>query len=232
VNLLLFTPAELERPLPRGDRRAVHLLRVLRRRAGDTFDAGLVNGPRGKGTLAAIGPEALTLSFAWGAEPPPLDPLVLIIGLPRPQTARDILRDATSLGVAAMHFVATDKSEPSYARSLLWASNEWRRHLLAGAEQAFDTRLPEVTHGCPLMEVIGRLSGGGARVALDNYEASIPLSQHTGRRTTRRIPVVLQSWCLPSDLSGDGRRQNAACCAVPVLSWPTSARACCAPRPR
>ena len=40
--------------------------------------------------------------------------------------------------------------------------------------------MPEVTHGCPLMEVIGRLSGGGARVALDNYEASIPLSQHTG----------------------------------------------------
>ena len=179
MNLLLFTRAELDRPLPRDDRRAVHLVRVLRRRAGDTFDAGLVNGPRGKGTLAAIGPEALTLSFTWGAEPPPLDSLVLIIGLPRPQTARDILRDATSLGVAAMHFVATDKSEPSYARSLLWASDEWRRHLLAGAEQAFDTRLPEVTHGCPLMEVIGRLSGGSARVALDNYEASTPLSQHT-----------------------------------------------------
>ena len=178
MNLVLFTPAEVDFPLPRGDRRAVHLLRVLRRSEGDTFDAGLVNGPRGKGTLTAIGPEALTLAFAWGAEPPPPDPLALIVGLPRPQTARDILRDATSLGVTAMHFVATDKGEPSYARSLLWTSDEWRRHLIIGAEQAFDTRVPEVTHGCPLMDIIGRLPDGVARVALDNYESSMPLSQY------------------------------------------------------
>ena len=177
MNLVLFAPAELDRPLPRDDPRAVHLLRVLRRRAGDTFDAGLVNGPRGKGTLLAVSPDGLTLAFAWGAEPPPLDPLALIIGLPRPQTARDILRDATALGVTAMHFVATEKSEPSYARSQLWTSDEWHRHLLTGAEQAFDTRLPEITHGCLLVEIVGRLSEGGARIALDNYESSVPLSR-------------------------------------------------------
>lgn len=178
MNLVLFAPAELVRPLPRGDRRAVHLLRVLRRREGDTFDAGLINGPRGKGTLTAIGAEALTLSFAWGAEPPPLDPLVLIIGLPRPQTARDILREATSLGVTAMHFVTTEKGEPSYARSQLWSSDEWRRQLIGGAEQAFDSRLPEVTHGGALIEAISRLPGGVIRLALDNYESSTSLGQY------------------------------------------------------
>jgi 16S rRNA (uracil1498-N3)-methyltransferase len=191
VNLVLFTSAELDRPLPRGDRRAVHLLRVLRRRAGDTFDAGLVNGPRGTGTLAAIGPDTLTLSFAWGAEPPPLDPLALIIGLPRPQTARDILRDATSLGVTALHFVVTDKGELSYARSLLWTSDEWRRHLVTGAEQAFDTRLPEVTHGCSLMEILGLLPGGAVRIALDNYEASTPLSQCEVAADPGSVPAVV-----------------------------------------
>jgi len=171
VNLILFDPDEIGHPLPCGDARARHLLRVLRRREGDTFDAGLVNGPRGKGTLTAIGPDALTLAFTWDATPPPLDPITLIIGLPRPQTARDILRDATSLGVAGMHFVATDKSEPSYARSTLWTSGEWRRHLIIGAEQAFDTRLPEVTHGRSLLEVIGGLSAQAIRVALDHHEA-------------------------------------------------------------
>jgi 16S rRNA (uracil1498-N3)-methyltransferase len=177
VNLVLFDPEEIDRPLPRRDRRAVHLLRVLRRHEGGTFDAGLINGPRGQGTLATVGADALTLTFAWGAEPPPLDPLILIIGLPRPQTARDILRDATSLGVAAMHFVATEKGEPGYAQSRLWISDEWRRHLITGAEQAFDTRLPEVTHGHPLPDVMGRLPGGVARVALDNYESTTPLSR-------------------------------------------------------
>ncbi len=176
MNLILFTSAETARPLPRGDPRAVHILDVLRRRAGDTFDAGLINGPRGRGTLIAIGPEALTLSFAWSTEPPPPDPLILIVGLPRPQTARDILRDATSLGVAAIHFVVTEKGEHSYAASALWTSGEWKRHLVTGAEQAFDTRLPEVTHGRLLIEAIAALPPDATRLVLDHYDASIPLS--------------------------------------------------------
>ena len=177
MNLILFEPDEIGHPLPRGDARAGHLLRVLRRSEGDTFDAGLINGPRGKGTLTAIGPDALTLAFAWDAAPPPLDPITLIIGLPRPQTARDILRDATSLGVAAMHFVTTDKGEPGYGRSTLWTGNEWRRHLISGAEQAFATRLPEVTHGRSLLEIIGGLPDRAIRVALDHYEAAEALAR-------------------------------------------------------
>jgi RsmE family RNA methyltransferase len=176
MNLVLFSSTEIGRPLPCDDRRAVHLLKVLHRREGDTFDAGLINGPRGKGTVVALRPEALTLSFVWDAEPPPLDPLILIIGLPRPQTARDILRDATSLGVTAIHFVITEKGERNYADSTLWTSGEWQRHAIAGAEQAFDTRLPEITHGRTLIEAIADLAADANRLALDNYDASGPLS--------------------------------------------------------
>jgi RsmE family RNA methyltransferase len=186
VNLILFDPAELVTPLPRSDPRAAHLLEVLRRRAGDTFDAGLINGPRGKGTLVQIEPEALILTFTWGSAPPPPDPITLLLGLPRPQTARDILREATSLGVAALHFFAAEKSEPGYARSTLWSAGEWRRLLLIGAEQAFDTRIPEVTHGRPLGEVLATLPPGAARLALDNYESPQALS---AVRAT--LPVVL-----------------------------------------
>jgi RsmE family RNA methyltransferase len=176
VNLILFEPAELAAPLPRGDRRARHLLEVLRRAPGDTFDCGLVNGPRGRGTLAAIGADALTLTFAWAAEPPPPPaPLTLIVGLPRPQTARDILREAAALGVAALHFVTTEKGEPGYARSTLWSSGEWRRHLVAGAEQAFDTRLPALTHGRSLADALAALGENSTRLALDNYESPAPL---------------------------------------------------------
>ena len=187
MNLILFTHAEIAGPLPRSDRRAVHLLRVLRRGEGDSFDCGLVNGPRGKGTLRGIGPDSLTLSFDWAAEPPPLDPLTLIIGLPRPQTARDILRDATTLGVAAMHFVVTDKGERSYADSTLWTSGEWRRQLVTGAEQAFDTRLPEITHGRTMLEAIGSLPPRSERLALDPYEAQVALSAGVFRCSGREV---------------------------------------------
>ncbi len=177
MNLILFEPAETAVPLPRRDPRAAHILDVLRRRAGDTFDCGLVNGPRGKATLAAVGAEALVLTFAWEAPPPPPpDPITLLVGLPRPQTARDILRDTTALGVAALHFVATEKSEPSYAHSTLWTSGEWRRHLRDGAQQAFNTRLPAVTHGRTLLETLAALPSGGTRLALDNYESPQPFA--------------------------------------------------------
>jgi len=176
VNLILFQAEEAARPLPRRDPRAAHLLDVLRRTPGDIFDCGLVNGPRGKGTLVAIGPDALELSFHWSAPPPPPDPLTLLIGLPRPQTARDILRDATTLGAAALHFVLTEKSDPNYAHSTLWTSGEWRRHLLTGAEQAFDTRIPAVTHGTLLAEALAALPPASTHLALDHYEASASLS--------------------------------------------------------
>ena len=186
MNLILFEPAELAAPLPRSDPRAAHLLNVLRRSAGDTFDAGLINGPRGKGTLTAIGAEALTLTFTWGAAPSAPEPIVLLIGLPRPQTARDILREATSLGAGALHFFRAEKSEASYAQSTLWSSGEWRRHLVTGAEQAFDTRVPAVTHGQALAEVIAALPPGATRLALDNYESPSALSV-----VTLAPPVVL-----------------------------------------
>ena len=177
MNIILFDPAEVELPLARRDPRARHLLEVLRRQVGDTFDAGLINGPRGRGTLVAVGEEALTLAFVWSEPPPPLCPIQLLVGLPRPQTARDILREATTLGVAALHFVRTDKGEASYASSTLWKSGEWRECVINGAAQAFCTRLPEVTHGRSLADTIAQLPAGAARLALDNYEATAALSQ-------------------------------------------------------
>ncbi|MBX3750471.1 MAG: 16S rRNA (uracil(1498)-N(3))-methyltransferase [Opitutaceae bacterium] len=177
MNLILFTPEETVRPLPRTDPRARHLLDVLQRRVGDTFDAGLRHGPRGKGTLAAIAAAHLELTFTWGDPPPRPDPVTLVIGLPRPQTARKILREATAIGVAAMHFVATDRGDPAYARSTLWTDGEWERHLVAGAEQAFCTHLPIVTHGQALAEVIATLPMAAKRLACDNYEAPASLSQ-------------------------------------------------------
>ena len=188
MNLLLFAPHEIDPPLPRTDPRARHLIDVLRRRVGDEFDAGLVNGPRGKGRLVALDPDTLTLAFDWTTPPPVADAVTLLLGLPRPQTARDILRDATTLGVAALHFVATEKSEASYASSSLWRDDEWRRHVLAGAEQAFSTQIPVVQHGAALAAALTKLPPDAQLIALDNYEAPRSLHEYG---VIRHIPLVL-----------------------------------------
>jgi 16S rRNA (uracil1498-N3)-methyltransferase len=177
VNLILFHLAETNAPLPQRDPRAMHILHVLRRRVGDTVDVGLIDGPRGKATLITIKSNAIELAFTWGPPPSPLPSIVLLVGLPRPQTARDILRDGTSLGATAIHFIAAEKSERSYAQSALWSSGEWRRHLILGAEQAFDTRLPSVTPAAPLAEILTALPSATHRFALDNYESATALGK-------------------------------------------------------
>jgi len=182
VNLILFEPAEIGSPLPRGDPRALHILEILRRREGELFDAGIVNGARGKGTITSIEPGHIVFRFDALADPPEPDPIHLLVGLPRPQTARKILNEATSLGVASLRFFPSEKGEPSYATSSLWKTLEWRRHLLEGAAQAFDTRLPDVIHGPGLAELVAALPVGCVRIALDNYEASGRMSPAAAKR--------------------------------------------------
>lgn len=176
MNIVLFEPNELSAPLKPDDPRTVHILKVLRRKCGDSFDAGLIDGPRGKATLQTIDPAGITLSFSWGDPPPPLPPIKLLVGMPRPQTARKILQEATALGVADFQFALTARSEPSYADSSLWSSGEWGRHLREGAAQAFCTRIPRLSHGSTLAACVEQLAPGGSRIALDNYESAVDLA--------------------------------------------------------
>ena len=171
MNIILFKPDELSRPIDLTDPRARHILGVLRRHPGDTFDAGIIDGPRGKAAVVEVRNESLVLSFQPGEEPPPFDPITLIVGMPRPQTARKVLEEATALGVAAIHFVRTENGEASYATSRLWSTAEWHRHVIDGAQQAFTTRLPAITFDRSLASAITAADSAATRLALDNYES-------------------------------------------------------------
>lgn len=179
MNLILLEADEPGRPLSADDPRARHITEVLRRGPGGEFDAGIVNGARGRARVEEVSKDWIRLSFTPTAEPAPMAPLRLIVGLPRPQTARKVLNEATTLGAGAIDFVRTERGEPGYAQSTLWTSGEWRRHLVDGAQQAFCTRLPEVSWGRRLEDIIAELPAAGdcARVILDNYESPGPLSK-------------------------------------------------------
>ena len=177
LNLLLFEDQANEILLPTADPRVAHVRDVLRRLPGDDFDVAVVNGPKGKATILDSGPAGLHLSFLW-QETGKDDriPIRLLIGLPRPQTARKILQQAASLGVEAMDFFGTDKGEPSYADSKLWRTDEWRRHLLRGVEQAFSSFLPDVNCHSELEVALNASSFSDTRLVLDVYEAVSPLA--------------------------------------------------------
>jgi len=180
VNLILFETAAEAARLEAADPRAIHIREVLKMRSGHVLFVGVVNGPRGKATILTDGPGELCLSVVWDTAADPLLPLHVLVGLPRPQTVRDLLREGAAFGVAALHFFNADKGEPSYADSTLWKSGEWARRLREGAAQAFATGIPEVARHDSLAACLKNLAAstpvGAVRLALDVYEAQAPLS--------------------------------------------------------
>ena len=187
MNIVLFETGEWERPLRRDDPRSRHILGVLRRNPGDRFDAGVIGGNRGKATLVAVTEEGLRLELRLDDPVAPLHPVTLLFGACRPVAARRILREAASLGVEEIWACGADTAEASYLKAALWSGHEYREHLVSGAAQAFSTRIPTVCVLSSLDAAVDALrSGGSELLALDNYEAGLPLRDWipAGGRTT------------------------------------------------
>jgi 16S rRNA (uracil1498-N3)-methyltransferase len=177
MNLVLFREEELGLLLPTSDPRAIHIRRVLRFGEGDSFDGGVINGMKGKVKILAIRDEGLELGFALDETPEPLFPVTLAVGMPRPQTVKKLLREATALGASRIVFLRTAKSEPAYSLSGLWKNGEYESCLIEGAGQAFSTLLPRVDVVKNIHALAGSI-GNCDRIALDNYEAVIDLKDY------------------------------------------------------
>ena len=174
MNIILFTADELEQGVPVDDPRVTHALQIIGVEEGSDFDAGIVDGPRVKARVRISGGRA-TFQYTIDSEEADLYSVTLIVGMPRPQTARRILREATALGVAKIVFCQTDRSQTGYGQSRLWSTGEFERHLVDGAQQAFSTRIPEVSRHESLGDALDDVAGG-SHIALDNYEATSRLT--------------------------------------------------------
>lgn len=145
MNIILFEENENTDSLSLEDRRARHILEILRLAVGDSFDMGIIGGPRGKGVVEDVLKKTMRLRFIPGKERQvPLAPITLICGAIRPVGMKRILKDMTQLGVERICVTGTEKGEASYLKSRLWTRGEYRQLLKEGAEQAFVTLVPEV----------------------------------------------------------------------------------------
>lgn len=176
MNIVLFDREELAAPLPADDRRARHITGVLGLEPGDRVRAGIIGGPAGWATLAAVATDgSLQLDFAAAEEsgrgaPPPLQPVTLLLGHPRPIVLRRMLRDLSTLGVSRIVVVHTELGEKSYLRSKLWDGDTVRRLLIEGAEQAGATALPRVTKAWRLADAIREAAAGQETVPRVVYD--------------------------------------------------------------
>lgn len=188
MNLILFEEAFEKVRLEAIDPRAKHIKKVLRAVIGTKVFVGFANGLRARAEVSELMADGgLELSvLATEPAPAPL-PIQLLVGLPRPHTAKRILFEAASMGVRALHFVESERGEPSYAQSSLWTSGEWKERVWQGTEQSFGTHLPEVSIHPGLQFALSHLGVDGARIAFDNYEASGSLNECMEGNPTQAI---------------------------------------------
>ena len=192
MNICLFTESEIALPLPKHDERTQHIVKVLHKGVGDTFDAGIIGGAAGVATITKIGlkgePDegALYFDFVPQGEGKPLYPLTMIIGFPRPIQLRRLLRDVAGLGVCAVHLTGTELGDKSYLKSTVVEKGAAYQMLLDGTAQAASTHVPELFMHATLRECLEAVqaeyaaradANTCAKIALDNVRPASSLHE-------------------------------------------------------
>jgi len=146
VNIILLEEHELGRSLSRRDERTVHLVKVLHKKAGDTFEAGILGGMKGTGKIEKINFDgSVFITVNANEPPPPRLPLRVAAGFVRPIQIRRLLRDLSNIGVSAIDLVGAEMGEKSYRDTKLMEDGGAHAALVEGAVQARDTRIPALT---------------------------------------------------------------------------------------
>ena len=178
MNICLFSTDEIKNPRPLRDERAQHIIKVLHKKAGDTFTAGIIDGASGTALIREISDEGLTFDFTGSGDGKPLTQLEMIIGFPRPIQLKRLLRDIAALGVARVHLTGTDLGEKSYMQSNLVERGSAYQMLLDGTVQAGSTHVPELCLYKTLDQCLDAVGAekAGLLLALDNVNPSARLA--------------------------------------------------------
>lgn len=143
MNIILFEEDELDKPLSLQDPRGKHIVDILKSSVGDHLKGGIINGQLLDLTILKMDEDFIHFSCqTLHNKPPEPYPVTMIIGTPRPPTARRMIKDLTSLGINKMIFSGTDLNEKSYLSSKLWREEQYRLSLIEGAQQSGTTLLP------------------------------------------------------------------------------------------
>lgn len=147
MNLILVDPHELA---PDGTARltgarAEHIRTTLKSSPGHALRVGLVDGPSGTATIAAVSADAVELVCDL-SDPAPDRPAVdLLLALPRPKVLRRLWAQLAALGVGRVLLTNAERVERDYFDAHVLQPETYRPLLLEGLQQARDTRVPLVT---------------------------------------------------------------------------------------
>lgn len=202
MNICLFEAREIcaALPLPANDERALHIKKILKKKVGDTFAAGIIDGKAGVATITKIGEEgkpdegAIYFSFKECSDGKKLFPLEMIIGFPRPIQLKRLLRDMAALGVRSVHLAGTELGEKSYLESSLAQESEVRKMLYEGTVQAGGTHIPKNFIYSSISECLDNFdetqNQNQIKIALDNVNPKSALTKFLEENPVEAKSVV------------------------------------------
>lgn len=147
VNLILLKPEELD---PHGratlsDDRARHIRHVLGAEKGKTLVVGVLNGPRGRGTVVSVQREEVVLACAFDPSRPPAPRIDLLLAMPRPKVMKRLWAQLAALGVGRIYVTNAWKVEKCYFDTHVLDPAFYTPLLIEGLQQVGDTALPRVS---------------------------------------------------------------------------------------
>lgn len=195
MNLVLLEQSDVDAAgrAVLSDSRAAHLLDVLRVTGGQEVRVGMVDGPRGTGTVTAVTGRTVNLACTFERGVPPRPPVDLLLALPRPKVMRRLWAPLAALGVGQIILTSASRVERDYFDTHILSAEAYRPLLIEGLQQARDTRLPVVSiHRRFKLLVEDHLDGlftGGCRLVADpRSDARVgQVSGHGGQRVLLAI---------------------------------------------
>ncbi|MCL2230267.1 MAG: RsmE family RNA methyltransferase [Treponema sp.] len=176
MNIILLEEHELGRNLSRRDERTIHLLKVLHKKCGDEFEAGILGGIRATGRIEKINRDGSIFITIHGSLPPvPRLGLRMAVSFVRPIQLKRLFRDLSNIGVSAIDLIGTDMGEKSYRDTKLLSDGGSRSALIEGAVQARDTQIPELN----LYD------------SIDNWLSKCPWEKENDNKIFSRSPLLL-----------------------------------------
>jgi 16S rRNA (uracil1498-N3)-methyltransferase len=146
MNIILLEPSELSTTgeTTLTDRRAQHLLKVLRVRSGDRVRVGLVDGPCGEAEVVAIDARNVTLRCRCDQPAPDAGKETLLLAFARPKVLLRCIEHAAALGFGRIVLFRSRRVEKSHLSSHALTPEAIEDRLRRGLEQSRRTQRPSV----------------------------------------------------------------------------------------
>lgn len=188
MNIILF---DGEPFFAAGDSRLVHIKKILKKKVGDTFRAGIYNGSSGTATIVEMDDAGLRFEFTEEYPVKPLYPVHLVVGFPRPIQLKRLLRDVSSLGVSSITLCGTELGEKSYRESTLVDRGSALESIREGCIQSGATAIPELYMADSVLEALDGFSDSFFTIVLDTANPDSTLGRAPFEGVSARNPLVL-----------------------------------------